>query len=39
LPEHWEERVAEAVIPAEKREHLERWERELKGRIERATRL
>ena len=39
LPEHWEERVAEAVIPAEEREDLERWERELKARIERATRL
>ena len=39
LPEHWEERVAEAVIPAEEREDLERRERELKARIERATRL
>ena len=39
LPEDWEERVAEAVIPAEEREDLERRERELKARIERATRL
>ena len=39
LPEHWEERVAEAVIPVEEREGLERRERELKARIERATRL
>ena len=39
LPEDWEERVAETVIPAEEREDLERRERELKARIERATRL
>jgi len=39
LPEHREERVAEAVIPAEEREDLERRERELKARIKRAARL
>jgi hypothetical protein len=39
LPEHREERVAEAVIPAEEKEDLEHRERELKARIEHATRL
>ena len=39
MPEHWNERVAEAVIPAEEREDLERREREPKAGIERATPL
>ncbi len=39
FPEDWEGRVAGAVVPAEEREDLERRERELKARTERATRL